>query len=113
MKRIASAVVTPTGPNYAQAVETGGFTLLSDETRGAGGQGAGPAPYGLLLAGLGGLAVRAALALRGATRARAACLFGAARFFATRFFAARFCGASRFFGADDFAVAGFRLLIGR
>lgn len=53
MKRIASAVVTPTGPNYTQSIETGGFKLLADETRGAGGQNAGPAPYDLLLAGLG------------------------------------------------------------
>ncbi|MGH8196581.1 MAG: OsmC family protein [Steroidobacteraceae bacterium] len=28
MKRIASAVVAPTGPNYTQAVETAGFALL-------------------------------------------------------------------------------------
>ena len=53
MKRIASAIVTPTGPNYTQSIETGGFTLLADETRGAGGQHAGPAPYEYLLAGLG------------------------------------------------------------
>ncbi len=53
MKRIASAVVIPTGPNYTQAIETAGFTILSDEPRGAGGQNAGPTPYGLLLAGLG------------------------------------------------------------
>jgi len=53
MKRIASAVVTPTGPNYAQSIETGGFSLLSDEPLGAGGQNAGATPYGLLLAGLG------------------------------------------------------------
>jgi len=53
MKRIASAVVTPTGPNYTQSIGTGGFMLLSDEPRGAGGQNAGPTPYDLLLAGLG------------------------------------------------------------
>lgn len=53
MKRIASAVVSRTGPNYAQSVETGGFTLLADEPLGAGGRNAGPAPYDLLLASLG------------------------------------------------------------
>jgi len=53
MKRIASAVVAPTGPNYTQAVETAGFALLSDEPAAAGGQNAGPAPYALLLASLG------------------------------------------------------------
>ena len=53
MKRIASAVLVPTGPKYTQSVETGGFTLLADEPRGAGGRNAGPAPYNRLLAGLG------------------------------------------------------------
>ena len=53
MKRIASAVVAPTGPNYTQSIETGGFTLLSDEPQGAGGQNAGPGPFNLLLASLG------------------------------------------------------------
>ncbi len=53
MKRIASAIVRPTGPNYTQSIETGGFTLLSDEPQGVGGQNAGPAPYSLLLASLG------------------------------------------------------------
>ena len=52
-KRIASAVVTPAGPNYAQDIATGGFDLKSDEPVSAGGQHAGPAPYGLVLAGLG------------------------------------------------------------
>ncbi len=52
-KRIASAVVTPAGPNYAQDIATGGFELKSDEPASAGGQDAGPAPYGLVLAGLG------------------------------------------------------------
>jgi putative redox protein len=53
VKRIASAVVRPSGPNYTQSIETGGFTLTADESLGAGGQNAGPAPYNLLLAGLG------------------------------------------------------------
>lgn len=53
MKRIGSAVVVPTGPNYTQSIETGGFTLLSDEPLGADGQNAGAAPCGLLLAELG------------------------------------------------------------
>jgi putative redox protein len=53
MKRIASAVVTPTGPNYEQDIATGGFELKSDEPASAGGRNAGPAPYALVLAGLG------------------------------------------------------------
>jgi putative redox protein len=53
MKRIASAVVTPAGPNYTQSIETGGFTLAADEPLAAGGRNAGPGPYHLLLAGLG------------------------------------------------------------
>ncbi|HUG03388.1 MAG TPA: OsmC family protein [Steroidobacteraceae bacterium] len=52
MKRIATAVVTRIGPDYAQSIATGGFELLSDEPA-AGGGNAGPAPYGLVLAGLG------------------------------------------------------------
>ena len=53
MKRIASAVVTRIGPDYAQSIATGGFELISDEPVSAGGGNAGPAPYGLVLAGLG------------------------------------------------------------
>ncbi len=53
MKWIASAIVSPTGPNYAHSIETAGFTLLADEPLGGGGQNAGPAPYNLLLASLG------------------------------------------------------------
>lgn len=53
MKRIATARVAPTGPNYTQRIATGGFELLSDEPVGAGGQNGGPAPYALLLASLG------------------------------------------------------------
>lgn len=53
MKRIATALVTRVGPDYAQSVTTGGFELVSDEPVSAGGRNAGPAPYGLVLAGLG------------------------------------------------------------
>lgn len=53
MKRIATAVVTRIGPDYAQSITTGGFDLMSDEPVSAGGGNAGPAPYGLILAGLG------------------------------------------------------------
>ncbi len=53
MKRIAAALVTPTGPNYLQAITSGGFEFHSDEPLAAGGQNAGPAPYSLLLASLG------------------------------------------------------------
>ena len=53
MKRVATVVVTRTGPDYAQSIATGGFEFLSDEPVSAGGRNAGPAPYGLVLAGLG------------------------------------------------------------
>ncbi len=53
MKRIATALVTRIGPDYAQSVTTGGFEFLSDEPVSAGGRNAGPAPYGLVLAALG------------------------------------------------------------
>ncbi len=53
MKRIAAAVVTRIGPDYAQSIATGGFELVSDEPVSGGGRNAGPAPYGLVLAGLG------------------------------------------------------------
>jgi putative redox protein len=53
MKRIASAVVFPGGPNYTHTIETGGFTLLADEPLVAGGSNAGPGPYNLLLGALG------------------------------------------------------------
>ncbi len=53
MNRIASAVVTPAGPNYTQRIATGGFELSADEPVSAGGRHAGPGPYNLLLASLG------------------------------------------------------------
>jgi putative redox protein len=53
VKRIASAVVTRIGPNYAQSIATGGFELASDESVSFGGGNTGPAPYNLVLAGLG------------------------------------------------------------
>jgi putative redox protein len=53
MKRIASAVVEPAGPNYTHEIQAGGFTLIADEPLGAGGRNAGPGPYYLVLAGLG------------------------------------------------------------
>ena len=53
MKRIASAVVAATGPNYTQSIQTAGFSLLADEPQAAGGQNAGPGPYNLLLSALG------------------------------------------------------------
>ena len=53
MNRIASAVVTPAGPNYTQKITTGGFELSADEPVSAGGRGLGPGPYNLLLASLG------------------------------------------------------------
>lgn len=53
MKRIASAVVTRIGPDYAQSIATGGFEFVSDEPVAGGGANAGPAPYNLVLAGLG------------------------------------------------------------
>lgn len=53
MKRIASAVITPTGPNYTHTVATAGFEFLTDEPVAVGGQNAGPPPYHLVLAGLG------------------------------------------------------------
>lgn len=53
MKLIASAVVTPTGPDYTHSIASGGFEFLTDEPVAGGGQNAGPAPYNLVLAGLG------------------------------------------------------------
>jgi putative redox protein len=53
VKRIATAVVTRIGPDYAQAIATAGFELTSDEPVPAGGGNAGASPYNLVLAGLG------------------------------------------------------------
>lgn len=53
MKAIASATVTTDGPNYRQAIKTGRHELVADEPEAAGGQNAGAAPYGYILAGLG------------------------------------------------------------
>lgn len=53
MKAIASARVDSTPTNYTHQVQTQGFSLVADEPVDAGGQGAGPAPYDYVLAGLG------------------------------------------------------------
>lgn len=45
MKRLASAVVTPAGPNYHQRIATRGFQLSADEPVSAGGGNRGPTPY--------------------------------------------------------------------
>jgi len=53
MKAIATAQVDSTPTNYTHQIQTHGFSLLADEPVDAGGQGAGPAPYDYVLAGLG------------------------------------------------------------
>lgn len=53
MKAISSATVTSAGAAYRHDIQTGRHTLVADEPPHAGGQDAGPAPYDLLLAGLG------------------------------------------------------------
>lgn len=53
MKPTATATVFASGPAYRHEVHTGCHQLLADEPASAGGQDAGPAPYDLVLAGLG------------------------------------------------------------
>ncbi|MBA4152517.1 MAG: osmotically inducible protein C [Acinetobacter sp.] len=53
MREIASAHVKATGVPYAQEIQTGNHQLAADEPTSAGGQDAGPSPYGLVLSGLG------------------------------------------------------------
>ncbi len=53
MRVIASANVNSTDVAYAQQIQTGNHQLAADEPVTAGGQDAGPSPYGLVLSGLG------------------------------------------------------------
>ena len=53
MKEIAHASFKNCRPACRQEISAGGFAMLSDEPITAGGQGAGPAPYDYILAGLG------------------------------------------------------------
>ncbi|MBY4898574.1 OsmC family protein [Cupriavidus sp. AU9028] len=53
MSAIAQATVRSAGPDYRHEVTTGTHTLVADEPKHAGGEDAGPAPYDLVLAGLG------------------------------------------------------------
>jgi putative redox protein len=53
MKPVSQASVRSAGPNYRHEVTTGKHRLVADEPPHAGGQDAGPAPYDLVLAGLG------------------------------------------------------------
>ncbi|MGY8527302.1 OsmC family protein [Paracidovorax citrulli] len=53
MSAIAQATVRSAGPDYRHEVTTGAHTLVADEPTRAGGGDAGPAPYDLVLAGLG------------------------------------------------------------
>lgn len=50
---IADAVATIGAPRYAVTIDTRGHEIVSDEPVSAGGQDAGAAPFGLLLAALG------------------------------------------------------------
>jgi putative redox protein len=50
---IANAHVKATGVPYAQQIQAGNHQLSADEPVSAGGQDAGPSPYGLVLSGLG------------------------------------------------------------
>lgn len=53
MKTISTATAHSTSVNYRTEIQTGGRDLVADEPVSSGGQGAGPAPYDYLLAGLG------------------------------------------------------------
>lgn len=53
MKAVATATVRSAGANYRHDIETGSHRLVADEPTRAGGGNAGPAPYDLVLSGLG------------------------------------------------------------
>lgn len=50
---VATATVRSGGENYRHDIVTGNHTLVADEPAHAGGRDAGPAPYDLVLSGLG------------------------------------------------------------
>ncbi len=50
---IATAMVTSEDKPYGVRIDAGGHALRADEPAGRGGAGTGPAPFGLLLSGLG------------------------------------------------------------
>lgn len=53
MKPVATARVVSTAPDFREEIATGHHLLVSDEPPALGGRDAGPAPYDLVLAGLG------------------------------------------------------------
>lgn len=53
MKPVATARVVSTAPDFREEITTGHHVLISDEPPALGGRDAGPAPYDLVLAGLG------------------------------------------------------------
>lgn len=53
MKPVATARVVSTAPDFREEIATGQHLLVSDEPPALGGHDAGPAPYDLVLAGLG------------------------------------------------------------
>ena len=53
MSPISHATVRSAGPDYRHDIVSGSHRLVADEPVHAGGQNAGPAPYDLVLAGLG------------------------------------------------------------
>lgn len=53
MTPVSHATVRSAGPDYGHEVVTGDHQLVADEPVRSGGQNAGPAPYDLVLAGLG------------------------------------------------------------